>query len=226
MRKLMFLVAVVAFVAMVVPVQANAQVRYFKNVVVGNFEFPWLPGSYDNEMVVWSADDDSIMVSSFSGQITGTTKVRIFNRNLGRENLDLLTGERVFAVGLFHMVGEGEGSTTHCDSLTVYLLSRENPWGEEKFSEASVGWARVRRDLGSMSVWPTEERTGGTYFAGELTAYTTVRVHERNVKRADIDLLDGEYVACLANFRNVGHGEGSQRFYVSLDIWVLPRLQY
>lgn len=221
MRKLMLFVAILSLVVSALPASADEPIRHVQNAVVGEFEYPWL----DREMVIWPADGDSIMASDFAGIISNATYVKVVNRQLERANLDLLTGERVFAVGSFHTVGEGEGSKTYCDSLTVYLLPREATWAEKKFTEASVGWVRADRTMG-LSVWPTEERTGGTYFAGELTANTAVKVHGRSIKRNDLDLLDGEYIACLANFRNEGQGEGSQRFIDQLEIWFLSRPQY
>lgn len=121
MKKVTELMAVIFFI-FANTLFAQEQVSKFEKGEVGYFQFPF--SSYNSGFALWP----TLQLtggSLLSGKITKKTVIRIANKkfNVNLDNLDLLTGKKVFVYGRFRQVGEGEGSYYHTDFLVIYILS-------------------------------------------------------------------------------------------------------
>ncbi len=120
MKKIMMGLAVAVFVLGFVPfIYAAEKVVYYEVGDKGYFKYPWIE---KNDFVIWP-DKTKTGSSGFGALITSETKIMIANRDIGRKNLDLLTGKPVVAFARIKRVGEGEGSKEYCLSLTIFILS-------------------------------------------------------------------------------------------------------
>ena len=118
MRYLWLLGLVLVLVS---PVFARQEMR----AEVGELQYPFVGKS---DLVVWpdTSCTGGIRASYFGANITERTVINFVGRDLHRQNLDLLTGERVCAYGLVEITGEGEGTKEKFLSLTIVILPKQS----------------------------------------------------------------------------------------------------
>lgn len=99
-------------------------IKVFEDGCEGYFEFQTEFNGDTDGFVVYTQtpDADGGRTGFIFGQITDETKIVIANRNISRENLDLLDKKHVLVYGKFREVGRGEGSKRTCLELTIYVL--------------------------------------------------------------------------------------------------------
>lgn len=119
MKKIFAAVVVVSLIFVFANTLFAKQQNSFEKGEVGYFQFPAFQD--ENDFVIWP-NSTLKGLSGIMGKITKKTVIKIANRKISRENLDLLTGKKVFVYGRFRQVGEGEGSYYHTDSLVIYIL--------------------------------------------------------------------------------------------------------
>jgi hypothetical protein len=118
MRKMIWIV--VAVVVFMFPVVSPAQ-EITETGDKGEFEYPCL----GTEFCVWNKiESTGARTTNLNGEITPATKVRVINRNISIENLDLLSGRNVLAYGKFRIVGTDENTRTICDELNIFILPK------------------------------------------------------------------------------------------------------
>ena len=122
MLRRIFAAVVVFFLSSTTPIFAKEQNLSFEKGDVGYFQFPF--SLHESKFALWPTPQLT-GVSLLSGRIIKKTIIKIANKkfNANLDNIDLLTGKKVFVYGRFRQVGEGEGSYYKTESLTIYILS-------------------------------------------------------------------------------------------------------
>lgn len=123
MKSLMFLLFALVLLMACVSQQAAAREELMGQT--GTLEYPF-PNSNEHELVVWpdTSCTDGIGWSDFGAEIAPETKVTFIGRDLNRQDLDLLTGQRVCAYGMVQTTGEGEGTKEKFLWVTIVILPK------------------------------------------------------------------------------------------------------
>lgn len=83
---------------------------------LGTLQFPWVDGT-----LLVSSKEDSVG-SRVYGILNSASTLTIVGRDIRRCDLDLLSGQTVFAYGTFYMKGEGEATQCFIKELVIHLL--------------------------------------------------------------------------------------------------------